>query len=38
VRFAYLRGGGGVLVQPTVGQFVPNPRASRMHATADSPR
>lgn len=38
-RIIYLRGAvGGVLVQPTVGQFDANPRASRMQATTDSPR
>jgi hypothetical protein len=29
---------GGVLVQPTVGQFEAKPRASRMQAMTDSPR
>ena len=29
---------GGVLVQPTVGQFEAKPRWSRVHATSDSPR
>jgi hypothetical protein len=30
-------GRGGVLVQPTVGQFEAKPRLSTWHATTDSP-
>ncbi len=30
-------GRGGVLVQPTVGQFEAKPRTSSLHATSDSP-